>query len=78
MSLFNAKPKSIKIDLARGEINVTFSVVLNNENQEQAESLVKYMNPDLPRGTLTFVSQQQGLFLKEIKPEMTTKEDRND
>lgn len=69
MSLFNAKPRSIKIDLARGEINITFSAVLNNENQEQAESLVKYMDPDLPRGTLTFVSQQPGLFVKPLTPE---------
>ena len=67
MSIAQARPKSMKIDLARGVITLTFEARLNADNQEESEALVKYRDPELPAGTLTFDPMQPGLFTKEIK-----------
>lgn len=67
MSIAQARPKSMKIDLARGVITLTFEARLNNDNQEEAEKLVKYRDPELPPGTLNYLPNQPELFTKEIK-----------
>ena len=69
MNTLNVKPKGVKIDLAKGEIQLTFSAVLTAENQEHADALTNYIEKEAPRGTLEFLPQQPMLFQKEIKPE---------
>jgi hypothetical protein len=74
MNLKNVKPTGIKANLASREIQITLIASMTEENMEAADALAVYLDREAPRGTLEFIPQQPGLFLKDIKPEMRTVE----
>jgi hypothetical protein len=70
MNIKNVKPTGIKANLASKEIQITLIASMTEENMDAADSLTDYLDKKAPRGTLEFIPQQPGLFLKDIKPEM--------
>jgi hypothetical protein len=68
----------VKADIANGEIKLTFSAVLNDENMENAERLGLYASKDAGKIELRIIPQQPGLpTLNGIEPTVkpTTPED---
>lgn len=70
MNLKNVKPTGIKANLASKEIQITLVASMTEENMEAAEGLAMYLDREAPRGTIEYIPQQPGLFLKGVKAEM--------
>jgi hypothetical protein len=71
MNLKHVKPTGIKANLASKEILISLTASMTEENMEAVEGLVMYLEKEAPRGTLEFIPQQPGLFLKDIKAEVS-------
>lgn len=74
MNIKHVKPTGIKANLATKEIQITLIASMTEENMDTADGLAMYMEKDSPRGSLEFIPQQPGLFLRDIKPELKVKE----
>jgi len=61
MEFLQCKPTGVKADIASGELKLTFSVKLNDENMEAAEALALYVDKDDGKVELRIIPQQPPL-----------------
>ena len=61
MEFPQCKVKSVKADIAAGELKIAFSLAINDENMEAAEALALYVDKDDGKVELRIIPQQPPL-----------------
>jgi len=72
MNFPNAKVKSVKADIAAGEIRISFSLPLNEDNLEAASRLALFVEKDAGKVEVSVVPNQPfipGLIAEKALPE---------
>lgn len=62
MEFTQCKVKSVKADIANGEIKISFSMAFNDENMETAEALGLYVGKDAGMVEVRIIPQQPALI----------------
>jgi hypothetical protein len=64
MEFPNAHVKSVKADIAGGEITISFALKLNDDSLEAATALAAYVDREQANVEVRVIPQQDGLFPK--------------
>ena len=72
MEFPNCKAKSVKADIANGELTIAFRMVINDDNMEAAEALGLYVGKDAGELEVRIIPRQPPLKGLEPVPAETT------
>ena len=67
MEFPSCKVKSVRADIANGEITIAFSMAFNDQALEAAEALSQYADKDMGKVEVRIIPQQPPLFDKKEK-----------